>query len=104
MIIVTQSPSGPAVQSCEQRQVTIPPTAGNTFVSFTLNVQSPLKPGASVVLSFTNNVGPFLVPANAELTSPGVVTATAFNVVGNVDPVDVDVHVLISAHDISQTT
>jgi hypothetical protein len=104
MITSRLSPTGPIIQTVEQRTVTIPPTAGNTFVDFTVNVQSPLKPGAAVFLSFTRNASLFLVSANAELTAPGVVTATAFDVVGNVNPVDVEVHILIAAHDSSQAT
>lgn len=104
MLTLTHAPSGPVYQSTEQHIVTIPPTPANTFVTVDIPVDSPLLPGSAVFLSVTQdiNLPSFMVPASADVTSLGHVTASFFNVVGNIADQDIEVHILVSAHERSQ--
>ena len=106
MIVLTRAPSGVIAKSTEEVPISFPPGGPNTFVNVTFAVNSPLKPGAAVIITLRQTFNfTFLVCTSADLSAIGTVDAVFFNVGGLPGPGNTIIqgHVLISAHEIEQT-
>lgn len=102
MLATNLAPSGPIIQTTEQVRVLFDavPDGGPTTVTFA--VLSPLKPGSMVDIVVDEDVNPTFLLMRAGVTALHQVKATFYVIIGFPDPTNYDLHVQISAHELSQ--
>lgn len=101
------SHSGAIFETCEQVTVTFAPANSGDIVSKTFDVKSPLQPGSAVFLSFDEASAsggelPYFLPLQTALPTLGKVSVTVYVLIDFPDPLIIETHILIRAHDLTQ--
>lgn len=100
MITVKQGSSGPVVQTTEEVAFTFPANVAGQY-NYDVPVQSHIHGDPMVAISFDNFTFEILVLGQG-MVAPHTVRINVFYLVDILAPIPVDMHVLISAHDLDQ--